>query len=178
MPDQARDPARWPRIHPSSTILESNPNHRQAMKPSNYRDRWMMNAAGSAQFPGNPRLFLKPQGHGAPSLRAAGSPQHLQHLGPGSQVLPCDKPVLPFAFLPVKYRSYFPSTRPPQLPQPNQMALLIFFTLLTPEKCLTCGHHLGEPFPSSGSASADSHLMQRCDCLSANIEILHFNLAP
>lgn len=124
-------------------------------------------------------FFQSPKAtHRAPSLKAAGSPQHLQHLGPGSQVLPCDKPVLPFAFLPVKYRSYFPSNPPTQLPQPNQMALLIFFTLLTPEKCLTCGHHLGEPFPSSGSASADSHLMQRCDCLSANIEILHFNLAP
>lgn len=118
-PDQARDPARWLQIYPSSTILESNPNHRQAMKPSNYRDRWMMNAAGSAQFPGNPRLFPKPQGHGAPSVRAAGSPQHLQHLGPGSQVLPCDKPALPFAFHPVKYRSYFLSTSPAAPTQPN-----------------------------------------------------------
>lgn len=107
------------RIHPSSTILESNPNHRQAMKPSNYRDRWMMNAAGSTQFPGNPRLFPKPQSHEAPSLRAAWSPQHLQHLGLGSRVLLCDKPALPFTFLPVKYRSYFPSTSPAAQTQPD-----------------------------------------------------------
>lgn len=104
---------------PPPTLLQSNPNHRRAMKPSNYRDRWMMNAAGSAQFPGNPRLFPKPQGHGAPSQGLLGALSSCSILAQAPSFSIVANLFFCLLFFLLSTDFIFPSTSPAGQTQPN-----------------------------------------------------------